>query len=601
MQGACRVGGRWTPSLSPLRAGPPPAPGARSGARRRPSTAPSPSSASSPPPSPSSPPPRSPPGSVSTRPPPTASSPPWSTPATSSETPAPACYRLGLKLIELAGLKLNQMDLARHAQPELNALRDGLHLNANLAVLDHSQGDVCHLAFAVRPDVSHTYTLLGRMSVAHCTALGKVLLACRPRAGGAPDHPRSRLALQHREVPPGLPVAGRSARSDRRSGYAVDDGEHRPQRHVRRRSRARSHRRRRRGDQRVRHARAGGRGRRAPRDRRRHRARRRRLRQARTRRFLAPEGRKGERRTSWAESIKLGVIGAGSAQFSLGLVRDLCLQESLYGSTVTFMDVDQARLDTITRLAERYAAGAGRRPALREDDGARAGAARRGLRAQHRARSVGTSPEEAGRRLAAEHGYYRGVRLQTNFKQYALMLSVARDMERWCPHAWLIQSSNPVFEGCTADDPRDVDQGHRPLPRLLRLPPAGRGDRRHPGRGGVGDPRRQPLGLPDPVPPQRRGPLPAARPLDRERGGPLLGRASRARSRRDAALPGGDRPLPPGGADAHRRRLAHLLRVVLPHRSRHQAPLVRPPGWLRLRAGLGQVPRAPRAEHQAHP
>ena len=34
-------------------------------------------------------------------------------------------------------------------------------------------------------------------------------------------------------------------------------------------------------------------------------------------------------------SIKLGVIGAGSAQFSLGLVRDLCLQESLYGSTVT--------------------------------------------------------------------------------------------------------------------------------------------------------------------------------------------------------------------------------------------------------------------------
>ncbi len=89
-------------------------------------------------------------------------------------------YRLGLKVVELAGLKLNQMDLCRHAQPELNALRDALSLNANLAVLDH--GDVCHLAFAVRADVPHTYTLLGRKSVAHCTALGKALLAFRPRA-----------------------------------------------------------------------------------------------------------------------------------------------------------------------------------------------------------------------------------------------------------------------------------------------------------------------------------------------------------------------------------------------------------------------------------
>lgn len=29
------------------------------------------------------------------------------------------------------------------------------------------------------------------------------------------------------------------------------------------------------------------------------------------------------------------------------------------------------------------------------------------------------------------------------------MLSVARDIERICPRAWLLQASNPVFEGCT--------------------------------------------------------------------------------------------------------------------------------------------------------
>jgi alpha-galactosidase len=148
------------------------------------------------------------------------------------------------------------------------------------------------------------------------------------------------------------------------------------------------------------------------------------------------------------KAIKLGVIGAGSAQFSLGLVRDLCLQDSLAGSTVTFMDVDGGRLERITRLAVRYAAELGvdlrfeqtleRERALREADFV-----------LNTALDGGHEPEEAGRRLAATHGYYRGVRLQTNLRQYALMLSVARDVERLCPRAWIIQSSNPVFEGCT--------------------------------------------------------------------------------------------------------------------------------------------------------
>ena len=33
-------------------------------------------------------------------------------------------------------------------------------------------------------------------------------------------------------------------------------------------------------------------------------------------------------------AVKIGVIGAGSATFSLGLVKDLCLTESLRGSHV---------------------------------------------------------------------------------------------------------------------------------------------------------------------------------------------------------------------------------------------------------------------------
>jgi alpha-galactosidase len=146
-------------------------------------------------------------------------------------------------------------------------------------------------------------------------------------------------------------------------------------------------------------------------------------------------------------AIKIGVIGAGSAVFSLGLIRDLCLQESLYGSAVTFMDVDPERLETIHRLARRYAAELGvdlrfeqtveRSAALHDAD----------VVINTAARSHGD--EEAERALGEKHGYYRGARLGTYQHNLALMLAVARDMERVCPNAWLIQSGNPVFEGCT--------------------------------------------------------------------------------------------------------------------------------------------------------
>lgn len=55
---------------------------------------------------------------------------------------------------------------------------------------------------------------------------------------------------------------------------------------------------------------------------------------------------------------------------------------------------------------------------------------------------------EAQRELAQKHGYYRGARLH-DFGQILLMLEVARDVERICPEAWILQIANPVFEGCT--------------------------------------------------------------------------------------------------------------------------------------------------------
>ena len=52
-----------------------------------------------------------------------------------------------------------------------------------------------------------------------------------------------------------------------------------------------------------------------------------------------------------SSATRISVIGAGSAIFSLGLVRDLCLTDSLSGSEICFMDVDPVRLETVHNLA----------------------------------------------------------------------------------------------------------------------------------------------------------------------------------------------------------------------------------------------------------
>jgi alpha-galactosidase len=146
-------------------------------------------------------------------------------------------------------------------------------------------------------------------------------------------------------------------------------------------------------------------------------------------------------------NIKITIIGAGSAQFSAGIVRDLCVNPGLHGSHVAFMDIDQRRLDMVTRLAERLA-GELKADLSFSQTTDRAEALGGADFVINTAQVGGHDWTEAQRSLAEKHGYYRGLRLH-DFGQAAFFLEVARDIERLCPKAWLIQSANPVFEGCT--------------------------------------------------------------------------------------------------------------------------------------------------------
>jgi DNA-binding IclR family transcriptional regulator len=89
-------------------------------------------------------------------------------------------YRLGLGVIELASVALNQIEVRREAIPEMDVLRDQLQFLVNLAVLDPAAGDIIHIAHSAPQGWPPRATTPGRRAVAHCTALGKMLLAHRP-------------------------------------------------------------------------------------------------------------------------------------------------------------------------------------------------------------------------------------------------------------------------------------------------------------------------------------------------------------------------------------------------------------------------------------
>jgi len=149
-----------------------------------------------------------------------------------------------------------------------------------------------------------------------------------------------------------------------------------------------------------------------------------------------------------AADIGLAIIGAGSAQFAMDLVRDICLSEELAGSEISLMDIDQDRLDMVHNLGQRYAREVGAKLRL-EKTLDRESALQRADFVVNTAMPGGHAQHESQRSLMERHGYYRGLGAAITYRCLELMLEVARDMERLCPDAWLIQSGNPVFEGCT--------------------------------------------------------------------------------------------------------------------------------------------------------
>lgn len=86
-------------------------------------------------------------------------------------------YRLGLKAFELGCVYQNQSNLMKDAMAHLERLAKATNETVNLAVLDPDLREIAYIAKIESQQVLKTDIQIGTKLHAHCTALGKVLLA----------------------------------------------------------------------------------------------------------------------------------------------------------------------------------------------------------------------------------------------------------------------------------------------------------------------------------------------------------------------------------------------------------------------------------------
>jgi len=153
---------------------------------------------------------------------------------------------------------------------------------------------------------------------------------------------------------------------------------------------------------------------------------------------------------------KIVLIGAGSHSFGLMTLKDLMDTPELHGCEVVLVDIAVDKLERMQRLALRLNEmwGAGlkisatddRREALPGADVVVTSVERKHYEMWQLDISI---PEKHGcRRLYGENGGPGG--MFHTLRQVPLLLEIARDVERLCPNAWLLNLSNPESRLCLA-------------------------------------------------------------------------------------------------------------------------------------------------------
>ena len=132
-------------------------------------------------------------------------------------------YRLGLKILSLAGDARANLDIADVALPFMRTLGEKIRMTVHLAVLD--QGEAVYIEKVEAPGFFKVNTWVGRRMFLHSTSVGKCLLAWLPK------HEIETMVRQQglkKRTPKTITsIAKLLADLDRvkHSGHAVDDEE----------------------------------------------------------------------------------------------------------------------------------------------------------------------------------------------------------------------------------------------------------------------------------------------------------------------------------------------------------------------------------------
>jgi IclR family KDG regulon transcriptional repressor len=137
-------------------------------------------------------------------------------------------YSLGLACLELARAYLASSDIRREALPELEKLRDETTETVHLAIMD--QMEVVYLEkLEGLQAVGLMSSRLGSRAPAHCTGLGKVLLAYTPVELVRAHYEEKGLERFSDKTITHLDELLEHLQEVRRQGYAFDLGEHEPE------------------------------------------------------------------------------------------------------------------------------------------------------------------------------------------------------------------------------------------------------------------------------------------------------------------------------------------------------------------------------------
>ncbi|MCA1647106.1 MAG: IclR family transcriptional regulator [Chloroflexi bacterium] len=132
-------------------------------------------------------------------------------------------YRLGLGILELAGVALGQMDLRQLAAPLLRQLSIATRETVSLAILDGTQ--VVLIEHLPSPEPIKYLGGIGHRTPAYCSSGGKAMLAFLPQtvvelviAGGLERYTPATLTTREAFL--------QDLRRTRRRGYSINNGEY---------------------------------------------------------------------------------------------------------------------------------------------------------------------------------------------------------------------------------------------------------------------------------------------------------------------------------------------------------------------------------------